>query len=117
MNVQSRDIYPKMVQYDWVGVDFCYHAIFVEIQRTRLQNVFDPAVHRECLLYARKSLKAFLFLQKHSSEMPGFDSPYPSFLTWCVDVIPQKSCILAHRMVIGHFSSILSVPFLWSSAT
>ncbi|CAG7987325.1 unnamed protein product [Penicillium salamii] len=97
----SRDIYPKMVQYDWVGVDFCYHAIFVEIQRTRLQNVFDPAVHRECLLYARKSLKAFLFLQKHSSEMPGFDSPYPSFLTWTLFLYPLSAFFVVFCNIIG----------------
>ncbi|RDW76313.1 uncharacterized protein DSM5745_06305 [Aspergillus mulundensis] len=71
----NRDLHPKMVQYDWVCVDFCYHAIFVEIHRTRLKSDFSPAIHQECLLFARKSLRAFHFLQQHSAAMPGFDDP------------------------------------------
>ncbi|OJJ33537.1 hypothetical protein ASPWEDRAFT_114522 [Aspergillus wentii DTO 134E9] len=85
--MQSRDGHPKLMQYHWVAVDFCYYAIFVEIHRTRLQSAFNPAVHQQCLLYARKSLKAFHFLQQHSVEMPGFDDPYPSFLTCAFFVI------------------------------
>ncbi|RDH21196.1 hypothetical protein M747DRAFT_322606 [Aspergillus niger ATCC 13496] len=82
-----RDSLPKMVQYDWVAVDFCYYAIFVEIDRTRLKSSFSPAIHRECLVHARKSLEAFHFLQQHPEEMPGFEEPYPSFLTCAFFVV------------------------------
>ncbi|EHA19714.1 hypothetical protein ASPNIDRAFT_179724 [Aspergillus niger ATCC 1015] len=85
--LQSRDSLPKMVQYDWVAVDFCYYAIFVEIDRTRLKSSFSPAIHRECLVHARKSLEAFHFLQQHPEEMPGFEEPYPSFLTCAFFVV------------------------------
>ncbi|PLB44949.1 hypothetical protein P170DRAFT_450012 [Aspergillus steynii IBT 23096] len=77
----NRDALPKMVQYDWIGVDFCYYAIFVEIHRIHLKSSFSPHIYRKCLVHARKSLEAFHFLQQHASEMPGFDDPYPSFLT------------------------------------
>ncbi|PYI21643.1 hypothetical protein BO99DRAFT_420552 [Aspergillus violaceofuscus CBS 115571] len=83
----GRDSHPQMVQYDWVGVDFCYYAIFVEIHRTRLKSAFSPKVHRECLINARKSLQAFHFLQQHPAELPGFDDPYPSFLTCAFFVV------------------------------
>ncbi|RDH36195.1 hypothetical protein BDQ94DRAFT_185379 [Aspergillus welwitschiae] len=83
----SRDSLPKMVQYEWVAVDFCYYAIFVEIDRTCLKSSFSPAIHRECLVHARKSLEAFHFLQQHPEEMPGFEEPYPSFLTCAFFVV------------------------------
>ncbi|KAJ5273011.1 hypothetical protein N7478_008136 [Penicillium angulare] len=82
----NEDCEPKIVQYDWIAVDFCYYAILVEIYRTHLQNAFNPAAHRTCLIYARRSLGAFHFIQKHSAEMPGFDDPFPSFLTWYVHI-------------------------------
>ncbi|RAL06924.1 fungal specific transcription factor domain-containing protein [Aspergillus homomorphus CBS 101889] len=97
----SRDCHPKMVQYDWVGVDFCFYAIFVEIHRTRLKNAFSPAVHRECLVYARKSLQAFLFLQQHPAELPGFDDPYPSFLTWTLLFYPLSAFFVVFCNIIG----------------
>lgn len=75
-----------MIQYDWVAADFCFYAIFVEVYRTLLKCSFSPHIHRECLVCARKSLKAFHFLQQHPEEMPGFQDPYPSFLVWLVDI-------------------------------
>ncbi|XHF98583.1 hypothetical protein AWENTII_002131 [Aspergillus wentii] len=97
----SRDGHPKLMQYHWVAVDFCYYAIFVEIHRTRLQSAFNPAVHQQCLLYARKSLKAFHFLQQHSVEMPGFDDPYPSFLTWTLFLYPLSAFFVIFCNIIG----------------
>ncbi|RAH55253.1 hypothetical protein BO85DRAFT_377202 [Aspergillus piperis CBS 112811] len=83
----NRASLPKMVQHDWVAVDFCYYAIFVEIDRTRLKNSFSPVIHRECLVHARQSLGAFHFIQQHAEEMPGFEEPYPSFLTCAFFVV------------------------------
>ncbi|CAK40739.1 Zn(II)2Cys6 transcription factor [Aspergillus niger] len=85
----SRDSLPKMVQYDWVAVDFCYYAIFVEIDRTRLKSSFSPAIHRECLVHARKSLEAFHFLQQHPEEMPGtlFFYPLSAFFVVICNII------------------------------
>ena len=66
---------------DWVSVDFCYYAILVEILRTRLRYAPSPLTHRECLSYARCSLKAFQYLQEHVVNELDF-APYPFFLTW-----------------------------------
>ncbi|PYH86714.1 hypothetical protein BO82DRAFT_271971 [Aspergillus uvarum CBS 121591] len=85
--LQNRDSQPKAVQYDWVAADFTYYAIFVELHRTRLKSAFSATVHRECLGFARKALRAFHFLQQHPSELPGFDDPYPSFLTCAFFVV------------------------------
>lgn len=104
--LQSRNHQPKIVQYDWVAVDFCYYAIFVEIHRTRLQSAFSPAVHRQCLEDARKSLTAFHCLQQHSAEMPGFDYPYPSFLTWYADINPAF-CVI---FLIMSSQDLVSLP-------
>ncbi|RAK75313.1 Zn(II)2Cys6 transcription factor [Aspergillus fijiensis CBS 313.89] len=97
----NRDCHPKMVQYDWVGVDFCYYAIFVEIHRTRLKRAFSPKVHQECLIDARKSLRAFHFLQQHPAELPGFDDPYPSFLTWTLFLYPLSAFFVVFCNIIG----------------
>ncbi|GKZ35787.1 hypothetical protein AbraIFM66950_006582 [Aspergillus brasiliensis] len=97
----NRDSLPKMVQYDWVAVDFCYYAIFVEIDRTRLKSSFSPAIHRECLVHARKSLEAFHFLQQHPAEMPGFEEPYPSFLTWTLLFYPLSAFFVVICNIIG----------------
>ncbi|CAG8149530.1 unnamed protein product [Penicillium salamii] len=97
----SRDCHPKMVQYDWVGVDFCFYAIFVEIHRTRLKNAFSPKVHQECLVHARNSLQAFLFLQEHPTELPGFEDPYPSFLTWTLFFYPLSAFFVVFCNIIG----------------
>ncbi|KAJ5341707.1 hypothetical protein N7541_010831 [Penicillium brevicompactum] len=97
----SRDSYPKIVQYDWVAVDFCYYAILVEIHRTHLQSAFSPGLHRQCLTYARKSLRAFHFLQQHSADMPGFEDPYPSFLTWTLFFYPLSAFFVVFCNIIG----------------
>lgn len=102
-----------MVQHDWVAVDFCYYAIMVEIDRTRLKNSFSPVIHRECLVHSRQSLGAFHFIQQHAEEMPGFEEPYPSFLTWFVEIpghiqfhlltIEQDFVLLpTKRLLCGH---------------
>ncbi|KAL4868691.1 hypothetical protein BDV12DRAFT_169235 [Aspergillus spectabilis] len=84
----SRDSLPKVVRQDWVSVDFCYYAIFVEIHRTRLKVSFSPLIHRLCLVYAQNSLKAFYFLLQQPGGMPGLNNPYPSFLTWTLFFYP-----------------------------
>ncbi|KAJ5087373.1 hypothetical protein N7456_010989 [Penicillium angulare] len=97
----SQECDPKIVQYDWIAVDFCYYAILVEIYRTHLQNAFNPAAHRTCLVYARRSLRAFHFIQKHSAEMPGFDDPFPSFLTWTLFIYPLSAFFVVFCNIIG----------------
>ncbi|CBF75762.1 transcription factor domain-containing protein [Aspergillus nidulans FGSC A4] len=86
---QGRHALTKMVQYDRVAFDFCYYAIFVEVQRTRLKSFFTPLIHRQCLLNARKCLQAFQFLQQHQdpAEPSGFGDAYPSFLTCAFFVV------------------------------
>ncbi|KAL4738757.1 hypothetical protein BDV11DRAFT_205717 [Aspergillus similis] len=86
---QNRVALSKIVQYDYVSFDFCYYAIFVEVQRTRLKSFFTPLIHRQCLLNARKCLKAFQFLQQHQhpAEPSGFGDAYPSFLTCAFFVV------------------------------
>ncbi|KAL4814836.1 hypothetical protein BDW67DRAFT_176800 [Aspergillus spinulosporus] len=86
---QSRDALTTIVQYDCVAFDFCYYAIFVEVQRTRLKSFFTPLIHRQCLLNARKCLQAFQFLQQHQlpAEPSGFGDAYPSFLTCAFFVV------------------------------
>ncbi|KAL4773010.1 hypothetical protein BDW60DRAFT_222178 [Aspergillus nidulans var. acristatus] len=85
----SRDALTKIVQYDCVAFDFCYYAIFVELQRARLKSFFTPLIHRQCLLNARKCLQAFQFLQQHQhpAEPSGFGDAYPSFLTCAFFVV------------------------------
>ncbi|KAF9895202.1 hypothetical protein FE257_000104 [Aspergillus nanangensis] len=101
-NLQSgRGSLPRVVQYDWVATDFCFYAIFVEIHRTRLKASFSPLIHKECLLFARKSLKAFRFLQQHTGEMAGFDDPYPSFLTWTLFLYPLSPFFVVFCNIIG----------------
>ncbi|KAL3486507.1 hypothetical protein BJX62DRAFT_215192 [Aspergillus germanicus] len=97
----SRDSLPKPIQYDWVAVDFSFYAIFVEIHRTRLKASFSPLIHRECLVYARRSLHAFHFLQQHVTELPGFDDPYPSFLTWTLLLYPLSAFFVVFCNIIG----------------
>ncbi|KAL5000552.1 hypothetical protein BDV10DRAFT_192846 [Aspergillus recurvatus] len=86
---KSRDALPKIVQYDCVSLDFCYYAIFVEVQRTRLKSFFTPLIHRQCLLNARKCLRAFQFLQQHQhpAEPSGLGDAYPLFLTCAFFVV------------------------------
>ncbi|KAL4747374.1 hypothetical protein BDW72DRAFT_206528 [Aspergillus terricola var. indicus] len=57
--------------------------------RTRLKSFFTPLIHRQCLLNARKCLKAFQFLQQHQhpAEPSGFGDAYPSFLTCAFFVV------------------------------
>ncbi|KAL4910619.1 hypothetical protein BDW74DRAFT_184459 [Aspergillus multicolor] len=84
----NRDALSKIVQYDWASFDFCYYAIFVEVQRTRLKSFFTPLIHRQCLLNARKCLQAFRFLQQHQHPVePSIGDPYPSFLTCAFFVV------------------------------
>ncbi|RAL10283.1 fungal specific transcription factor domain-containing protein [Aspergillus homomorphus CBS 101889] len=71
----------RSIELDWISADFCYYAVLVEIYRTRLRCSFSPMTHKETLLCARRSLEAFQYLQQHGAEMPGFNDPYPSFLT------------------------------------
>ncbi|BCS16282.1 hypothetical protein ALUC_80489A [Aspergillus luchuensis] len=97
----NRASLPKMVQHDWVAVDFCYYAIMVEIDRTRLKNSFSPVIHRECLVHARQSLGAFHFIQQHAEEMPGFEEPYPSFLTWTLFFYPLSAFFVVICNIIG----------------
>ncbi|KAL6236203.1 hypothetical protein BDW75DRAFT_229656 [Aspergillus navahoensis] len=89
LQMQNCDSLPKIVQYDCVALDFCYYAILVEVQRTRLKSFFTPLIHRQCLLNARKCLRAFQFLQEHQhpAEPSGFGGAYPSFLTCAFFVI------------------------------
>ncbi|KAK1142351.1 hypothetical protein N8T08_007903 [Aspergillus melleus] len=90
-----------MIQCDWVAVDFCYYAIFVEIHRMHLKSCFTPHIYRECLIHSRKSLEAFHFLQKHSAQMPGFDDPYPSFLTWTLFLYPLSAFFVVFCHIVG----------------
>ncbi|KAL4893370.1 hypothetical protein BDV59DRAFT_178104 [Aspergillus ambiguus] len=102
LRLQSdRSLLPKMVQYDWVAADFCFYAIFVEVYRTLLKCSFSPHIHRECLLCARKSLKAFHFLQQHPEEMPGFQDPYPSFLAWTLFLYPLSAFFVVFCNIVG----------------
>lgn len=96
----SRESLPEMLKYDWVAADFCYYAIYVEILRTRLRCTSTPLVHRECLVYARRSLEAFRFLQQHRAEL-GFDDPYPSFLTWTLLLYPLSPFFVVFCNIIG----------------
>lgn len=97
-----------MLKYDWVAADFCYYAIYVEILRTRLRCTFTPLVHKECLVYARRSLEAFRFLQQQRAEL-GFDDPYPSFLTWLVQLFSVPELLLIRLQDIAF---IPTQPFL-----
>ncbi|KAL2822107.1 hypothetical protein BJX63DRAFT_417869 [Aspergillus granulosus] len=97
----SRDSFPKPIQYEWAAVDFSFYAIFVEIHRTRLKASFSPLVHRECLVYARRSLCAFYLLQQHVEELPGFDDPYPSFLTWTLLLYPLSAFFVVFCNIVG----------------
>ncbi|KAL3474797.1 hypothetical protein BJX99DRAFT_230995 [Aspergillus californicus] len=97
----NRDSLPKTMQCDWAATDFCYYAIFVEIHRTRLKACFSPLIHRQCLLHARRSLKAFHFLQKHPTELRGFEDPYPTFLTWTLLFYPLSAFFVVFCNIIG----------------
>ncbi|RAQ78479.1 hypothetical protein COH21_011994 [Aspergillus flavus] len=97
----DRSLLPKIVQYDWVAADFCFYAIFVEVYRTLLKCSFSPHIHRECLVCARKSLKAFHFLQQHPEQMPGFQDPYPSFLVWTLFLYPLSAFFVVFCNIVG----------------
>ncbi|RAK97342.1 transcription factor domain-containing protein [Aspergillus ibericus CBS 121593] len=97
----SRKSVPKAIQHDWIATDFCYYAILVEIHRTRLRCSFTPLVHKECLACARRSLEAFRFLLQHPAEMPGFNDPYPTFLTWTLFLYPLTPFFVLFCHIIG----------------
>ncbi|KAL5341133.1 hypothetical protein BJX70DRAFT_75565 [Aspergillus crustosus] len=97
----SRETLPTVVQQDWVSVDFCYYAIFVEIYRTRLKSSFSPLIHRLCLTYAQDSLAASNSLLQQPGGVAGFDNPYPSFLTWTLFFYPLSPFFVVFRNVVG----------------
>ncbi|KAJ5246540.1 transcriptional regulator family: Fungal Specific TF [Penicillium chermesinum] len=67
---------------EWLAVEFAYHAIMVDIMRSRLKFMFSPMTHRECIAHSRTALKAMLSIQKILANTPGYEDPFPSFLTW-----------------------------------
>jgi hypothetical protein len=87
---QSRASAPDCIAADWIAGEFGYYAILVDILRSRLKCTFSPLTHRECVSYSRKSLRALHHLQKNLADTPGFVDPYPSFLTWLVDLLPAS---------------------------
>ncbi|KAK1141518.1 hypothetical protein N8T08_008930 [Aspergillus melleus] len=100
-NLQAgRDSTPELIMSDWVSVDFCYYAILVEILRTRLRYAPSPLTHRECLSYARCSLKAFQYLQEHVVNELDF-APYPFFLTWTMFMYPLSPFFVLICNIIG----------------
>ncbi|KAI9035338.1 Zn(II)2Cys6 transcription factor [Aspergillus affinis] len=100
-NLQAgRDSIPELILSDWKSVDFCYYAILVEILRTRLRYAPSPLTHRECLSYARCSLKALQYLQEHVVNELDF-APYPFFLTWTMFMYPLSPFFVLICNIIG----------------
>ncbi|OJK02977.1 hypothetical protein ASPACDRAFT_40293 [Aspergillus aculeatus ATCC 16872] len=97
----NRSSTHRPIELDWIGADFCYYAVLVEIYRTRLRCSFSPMVHKETLLCARRSLEAFQYLQQHHAEMPGFNDPYPSFFTWTLLFYPLSPFFVLFCNIIG----------------
>ncbi|KAE8369177.1 hypothetical protein BDV27DRAFT_153253 [Aspergillus caelatus] len=85
---ESRKAISGPALYDWVAADFSYYAIYVDMLRTRLGYDGSPATHSDCLVYSRRALRAFQYLQEHADHMPGFNDPEPSFLTWTIALYP-----------------------------
>ncbi|KAJ6134903.1 transcriptional regulator family: Fungal Specific TF [Penicillium capsulatum] len=100
----SRSSVPKILSSDWVATDFCYYAILVDILRSRLRHVFSPMTHKECVLYSRKSLEAFNYLQQHTSETPGFVDPFPSFFAWTVFLYPLSPFFVLFCNIIAELN-------------
>ncbi|PWY69632.1 hypothetical protein BO94DRAFT_590416 [Aspergillus sclerotioniger CBS 115572] len=97
----SRNLAPESIHQDWIAAEFCYYAIMVDIHRTRLRCSFTPLVHKECLACARRSLEALRFLLQHPGGMPGFDDPYPTFLTWTLFLYPLTPFFVLFCHIIG----------------
>ncbi|KAL4882659.1 hypothetical protein BJY04DRAFT_217152 [Aspergillus karnatakaensis] len=97
----NRDSLPRVVQHDWISTEFSYYAIFVEIYRTRLKSSYTPLVHRLCLSYSLKSLKAFYFLLEQPAERPASDDPYPSFITWTLFFYPLSPFFVVFCNIVG----------------
>ncbi|KAJ5901520.1 transcriptional regulator family: Fungal Specific TF [Penicillium taxi] len=100
----SRAAASEFLDTDWIAIDFCYHSILVDILRSRLRYAFSPLTHRECVAYARKSLKSLNSLQKFYFKgvgMPGFTDPFPSFLTWTVLYYPLSPFFVLFCNIIG----------------
>ncbi|KAE8390393.1 hypothetical protein BDV23DRAFT_193791 [Aspergillus alliaceus] len=91
--------------FEWRAADF-YYSIYVDMLRTRLGYDASQTNHVDCLLYSRRALRAFLFLQENVDHMPGFNDPEPPFLTWFA------SLALLERRIIKGLSQFKSSPFL-----
>ncbi|KAB8256674.1 hypothetical protein BDV32DRAFT_141016 [Aspergillus pseudonomiae] len=87
--------------YDWVAADFSYYAIYVDMLRTRLGYDGSPATHSDCLVYSRRALRAFHYLQEHVDHMPGFNDPEPSFLTWTIALYPAAPFFVVFCNIIA----------------
>ncbi|KAE8372264.1 hypothetical protein BDV26DRAFT_286095 [Aspergillus bertholletiae] len=87
--------------YDWVAADFSYYAIYVDMLRTRLGYDGSPATHSDCLVYSRRALRAFQYLQEHADHMPGFNDPEPSFLTWTIALYPAAPFFVVFCNIIA----------------
>ncbi|KAK6819076.1 hypothetical protein RU639_008111 [Aspergillus parasiticus] len=85
---ETRSTISGPALYDWVAADFSYYAIYADMLRTRLGYDGSPATHSDCLVYSRRALRAFQYLQEHVDHMPGFNDPEPSFLTWTIALYP-----------------------------
>ncbi|KAJ5089566.1 transcriptional regulator family: Fungal Specific TF [Penicillium argentinense] len=97
----TRQSVDDFLSCDWVAGEFCYYAILVDILRSRLKFAFSPLTHKECVSYARKSLKALQYLQKNPSKSPGFVDPYPTFLTWTIFLYPLSPFFVLFCNIIG----------------
>ncbi|PYH49003.1 transcription factor domain-containing protein [Aspergillus saccharolyticus JOP 1030-1] len=97
----KRNATHRSMELDWISADFCFYAVMVEIHRTRLRCSFSPMIRRETLLCARRSVEAFQYLQQHPTELPGFNDPYPSFLTWSLLFYPLSPCFVLFCNIIG----------------
>ncbi|KAJ5098841.1 hypothetical protein N7532_005842 [Penicillium argentinense] len=84
----TRQSVDDFLSCNWVAAEFCYYAIQVDILHSRLKFSFSPLAHKECVSYARKSLRALHHLQKNPSKSPGLVDPYPTFLTWTIFLYP-----------------------------
>ncbi|KAJ6144808.1 hypothetical protein N7470_008703 [Penicillium chermesinum] len=115
LNDQMVEIFPRLhcptrtygsdvFSCEWLAVEFAYHAIMVDIMRSRLKFMFSPMTHRECIAHSRTALKAMLSIQKILANTPGYEDPFPSFLTWTILLYPLSPFFVLFCNVIGEMN-------------
>ncbi|KAE8383456.1 hypothetical protein BDV26DRAFT_139646 [Aspergillus bertholletiae] len=78
----------KAVEYEWIAIEFGYHAILTSVFHMNQRAVKGPLTRGECLKSARNALRCLTKLQEVAVMDANFIDEYPLFLTWTMLFFP-----------------------------